>query len=353
MSSTCNACGKNIVTNHFLECSQCSELYDLQCLSISLENFRTLSQDYKSNWMCPSCLCSMPKKGNTHTPVRGSDISNTDNLKSASYANDNITLHRGSRSKPIASSDMTNLVTEIRLLRQEVLELKQQHTEIGLLRVDVQEIKNHLDSVSASLSVKLLECDNKLASQDSKIDEMNATIVHLQEQVSAQQQASLRNELEIVGITEYPNENLHHIVIVTAKKIGVELTDNELDEVKRVGARHPPPGAKSSEDWKPRPIVVKLLRRAKRDQILQAAKTRRNITSDDIVSGTSSKIYINERLTKNNRSLFRESRLRAALHGFSYCWVRNGAIYVRKADKKPAIAIRSIADLDEKVGITT
>lgn len=91
---------------------------------------------------------------------------------------------------------------------------------------------------------------------------------------------------------------------------------------------------------------MRLLRRSKRDQIIRASKSHRNIKTSDLeLPGEPSRVFINERLTKQNRALFWDARSRAKNLGW-FCWVNQGTIYVRESEGKPAQAIRSPGDLD-------
>lgn len=247
-------------------------------------------------------------------------------------------MKRGSRVKTTeqesTTTDTSLLLSEIRLLRQEVSDLKQQNTDIGL----------KLSNFSDALNQKLEDFEKKMCAKDEEIILLKSSILQLEHKLNLSEQETMKTELEIIGIPEENNENLCHITMLTANKIGVTLNDLDIDEVYRIGQKRTNPVDK------PRPIILRLTRRAKRTDVLKAAKERRPLTSDDIVKGTSSKIYINERLTKTNRTLFREVRLRAEIYKFRFCWVRNGTIYVRKAEKQASIPIRTPIDLDEKVG---
>ncbi|XP_075990160.1 uncharacterized protein LOC142985797 [Anticarsia gemmatalis] len=222
----------------------------------------------------------------------------------------------------------------MRLLRQLVYDLKKQNTDIGLKLVNVSETLEH----------KLVEFDKKIAERDNEILLLKNSVSELQHRLNFSEQENMRSELEIFGVPEENNENVSHVVMLTARKIGVQLVDSEIDEAFRAGAR------RSNAVERPRSIILRLTRRSKRSDILKAAKNRRPLTSEDIVKGTSSKVFINERLTKTNKELFRNARIRAQAHGFRFCWIRNGTIYVRKAEKQPPIPIRSSADLDDNVG---
>ncbi|KAL4708559.1 hypothetical protein ACJJTC_014167 [Scirpophaga incertulas] len=71
----------------------------------------------------------------------------------------------------------------------------------------------------------------------------------------------------------------------------------DLDDIHRVG--HLNSEQPSSGSLKTRPIVVKFLRKIKKNEVLTAYKVRRNLTSEDIKPGSSNRIYINERLTEH------------------------------------------------------
>lgn len=157
------------------------------------------------------------------------------------------------------------------------------------------------------------------------------------------QQNQIRNEVEVFGIPEGETENVHHLATVMAAKMGVELNQEDVDEIYRVGA-------KKADSKLSRPIVIRLTRRAKKQELINAAKSRKKMTSEGITTGPKDTVFINERLTQKGRFLFRDTRTRASLHGFKYCWTKGGNIYVRKVEKTPAIRIKTQADLDDKIG---
>ncbi|XP_073942507.1 uncharacterized protein [Choristoneura fumiferana] len=248
-------------------------------------------------------------------------------------------------------TQIPDVLSEIRQLRLDISDMKEKNTEISLLRQEVQELRDQISILSDSLADKHLQFVTKLEQADLQIATLKYSVTQLQQQLSAQEQHSMRNELEIIGVPESDTENLTNIVLTASQIIGVQLQETDLDDVTRAGPKRPKhlPLNRANEH-KPRPIIVKLLRRQKRDEIIKAAKSRRNLTSENLVSGAVQKLYVNERLSKENRMLFREARLRATAHNFRFCWIRNGAIYVRENENKPGIRISSADDLDQKVG---
>ncbi|VVC89754.1 unnamed protein product [Leptidea sinapis] len=297
MANNCNACNSKIMSLEYFECASCGKLYDVDCL--------------KDTWICPGCVCTRPKTDNSTTPIQS-------NLNST-YTNEqgNINLIRGSRgSKAEEKSELASVLTEIRLLRQELQALKQQNSEIFQ---DLKTVKCELHS----LTIKLEHYDRKFLTQQTEITNLKGSLQRIESTINNYEQSLLKKEIEIV----------------------VSLSENDVDYVERAGPKASQM-SKSRSSPVTRPIVIRLVRRSKRDEILQAAKLRRNLTSEGITAEQPSNIlYINERLTKFNRQLFREARQQAKEHNFNFCWVRNGTIYVRKAEKLRYVTIKSGEDL--------
>ncbi|KAJ2945027.1 hypothetical protein O0L34_g1923 [Tuta absoluta] len=358
----CDACTRPIQTLEYMECKNpnreginelCSKTFHIQCLNIEACTFAEFADDHIQNWICPACVSSMPKGDNTKTPIRSDPkhpFTQDDEI--------NVNIIRGNRTQIIKSReipDFAMIMNEIQQLRLDIQELKKSNNEITDLRNEVKSLKNllmiEITNIPDIISSRFDEYKKQIDVKDMQITEMKSTIVGLKLQIDSQEQANMRNELEIHGVPEYESENLQHSVLVIAKKYAIDIKEDDLDGVWRVGLRRPNHSVNpTNKPWKPRPIVVKLLRRSTRDEFIKAAKSRRGVTTEGVVTGPLEKISVYERLTKHNRNLFRAATIRIKQYNFSYRWVLNGTLYVRKADKTPAIPIRSLQDLDEKVG---
>lgn len=314
-----------------IKCSASTCEKSFCCLCI---NFAGLSSEKRGNWKCPDCCASLRKGGdNSSTPVKA--------------AEENITLRKKSDmvgDAAATSTEIKELTSEVRLLTHEIYSLKKQlENAISSL----SSCEKRLDELGAAFSVN----DNRIKQLEDRIqdtDVLKATIKDLQQEMNANNQNHLRNELELSGIPEINNENLHHIALLATRKVGVELDDRDIDWVTRVGPRGMHATSTDSKIKFPRPVVVRLLRRAKRDEIVKAAKTRRNITSADIdIPGEPQRIFYNERLTKYNRELFRDARKKTKELGFAHCWCSHGTIFIRQYEGKPARSVRNFDELAE------
>lgn len=342
MAKNCAACRKAITTTNCIECFKCKEAYHLLCVNIK-EKSTIL------DWICPGCQCRLAKKGNLDSPARAS--------LTADDSNDKVTLRPQNRKVPSPCNSgtgsheldaITTLTSEIRLLRKDMGEMKQ---HLKSLSDCVTKCCSSLDEFEARL-VKTESKIKALEKQDIEIFHLKQRVNQLEEQLNNQAQSKAQNEIEILGINEMPKENVIHIALCVAMKIGIKLKEEDLDLVTRAGPRRQSgeydPKEPVSRTPKPRPLIIRVLRRQKCDEFLKAAKSRRNLTTADIdVAGPAQKFFINERLTKANRLLFRDARIRSRKAGYKYCWTRSGSIFIRKDQGSNAIAIRRPADLDQ------
>lgn len=358
-----------------MKCAGCLKVFKaancIKCTAITCDrsfcslcvNTSTMTADRKKLWKCFECCTSEKKTDNTSTPHRtdlvvpqDSQHATKDSLTSTPERDDS------------AIKDLTN---EVRCLVQEICSLKGKLEDAtkSLTRCHERLDELHASMEKNEVRLKILEA------RDSEIALLKAEISELKTDVSLHAQHQLRNEIEVCGIHEHPNENLHHTILVAARLMGVEMENRDIDWAMRVGPKRKAPASSNKESSNPastdydkmkdppatakpadkpalpRPVVVRLLRKSTCDQFLSAAKTRRNITSADLeIAGPPLKIFYNERLTKTNRQLFRKARDATKLHNFFYCWCTQGSIYIRKQDGKPAIRILSQQQLDSITG---
>ncbi|KAL4721663.1 hypothetical protein ACJJTC_000567 [Scirpophaga incertulas] len=192
-----------------------------------------------------------------------------------------------------------------------------------------RKLKNQMSLISENLSQNFQEHTKKLQNAEEEIIILKATVGELQLKLAAR---GARPPTKSCG--DFRN---HRARLISR-------------DVVRVGPIIRRQSKSPSSPRPPRPIVLKLLRRRKTEELLKAAKARRNLTTEKLVDGNPTPIFFNERLTHYNRQLFREARKRSKENQFQYCWIKNGRIYVRKSDGKAAMRIRTAAELGRKSG---
>lgn len=193
---------------------------------------------------------------------------------------------------------------------------------------------------------------NSIKNDSCKIESLQETISQLRLEIHDRDQDMLGNDIEIASFPEVRNENLTHTLLTVAKKLGVELEERDVVNAQRIGPE-PSSGEGSAEPRRPRPMVVRLARRASRDALLQAARTRRGVTTEGLLTSVTHRpFYVNERLTKTNRQLFQKTREAAKRSDWRYVWTRDGKIYTRKEQGRPRTRVRSEEDLARVFDVT-
>ncbi|KAL4711447.1 hypothetical protein ACJJTC_005571 [Scirpophaga incertulas] len=282
----------------------------------------TLTGEHRLKWKCEACKSKEPKTDNSNTPVRtGHD--------------DKVTHRRGAtvQSPPDAVDDDLTL-QEIRSLKEELLLFRQ---EMIATRQRVNEFNTNLTNLINRVENCELKTDQLCVRMDALEDtlknvhksEKDRTIEILKAELNDRDQQLLLNDIEITGVLEQKEESLEHIVLALANKLSVKLDQQDIVSALRVGSVVRAESDVNSS--RPRPIVVRLVRRAKRDELLKAARVRRGATTEGIgLQGSPRRFYLNERLTKINRFLFRQARQAKERLNWRYVWTRDGKIFARQ-----------------------
>lgn len=359
---SCHGCGNAINDRGFMYCDGCHYHYDLECANVSQHTFADLTVVQKQEWRCVICMSKQPKTDNTDTPVRGIrnnitfqrggafNYSGNTNMDSEEPMSLNDTAHNVTAEMP----DLHSIYMELRAFRDEVL------GEIRQNRAQLQQLNDMVTSIVERVTTcetRITDLDERVKVVEQRINTKNlqcvdsalsAKVEELKAELNDRDQDLLHNDLEISCIPEKKGESLSHIVMTLAGKIGVNISDQDLVSVTRVGRAPGYDYDDTATTPKPRPIVVRVARRTIRDQLLQAARVRRGATTEGVdLPGPPRRFYVNERLTKTNRQLFRQARDLKHRFNWRYVWTKNGRIFVREHYDKdsPRYLIRSEADL--------
>ncbi|XP_061721106.1 uncharacterized protein LOC133527926 [Cydia pomonella] len=226
------------------------------------------------------------------------------------------------------SSNNDEIQSELSGLRSKTADLRSQTDE---LRTGYQQLRKSVD-----------ECDYK-----KSLTEANETITKLIKENNTSKQFSLMNNLEISGIPFNKGENLLSILRNICVKVGFTLQDSDVDSIHRV-RRYQNAENGTQKTLRPPAIIVRFTQRKRKDELLSAVRARRGITTTDIeLPGPASSVYIGDHLTPDNKLLLKRAReIKNELH-YSYLWIRDCRILMRKKDSTRVLYINSHADLDK------
>lgn len=355
-----------IKDRRLLKCCMCSQHYDLECAGVSEQRFRnTLTDAHRDTWKCVLCLSKTPKTDNSNTPARS--------------ASDNVTVQRGATvlSPPelleesyvapatplnindmplntgVEMTDIQLLIHEVRQFREEMSATRHQMrllTEtMATLTTRIGACEGHIESLSERVAALEDREDNDVGHGNN--NQLLVEIEQLKAELNDREQDYLDNDVEIACIPESKGESLPHIIMTLSTKLGINLSEQDLVSVSRVGRII---GAQDDRaPLRPRHIVVRFARRAVRDQLLREARVRRGATTEGTgLPGPPCRFYINERLTRINRQLFRRARQLGEERNWRFVWTKNGRIYARRhhgADS-PRHRLRTDSDLARVFG---
>lgn len=212
---------------------------------------------------------------------------------------------------------------------------------------EIKYIKMQLTEVKAANEILISE-NKKL---QTELNSALNTISDLKIENNKRDQFSRINNVEISGVPITNGENLYNIIHSIYSKVGLKLEDNEIDYVVRV-RRYDLPAKESNQssgriDSRPPAIIVRFTRRHSKDQMLAAVRARRGLSTNDIgISGPTRPLYIGDHLTPVNKLLLKRARFLKAELKYSYLWIRDCKIFMRKNDSSKVKLIGNDDDLN-------
>lgn len=210
-----------------------------------------------------------------------------------------------------------------------------------------------LDSVSfcsekvSNFENALLKLDTRVSATEKLVNEnvaLKNEIMNLTDRMNNLEQYTRTNNLEIQGVNEKIGENVYNILEIIGNAINCDISRNDIDTAHRVS--HLSPNNKN-----PKAIIVRFSSRMKRDAFLAAAKNTRNATNKQepgiAIPNISNRLFINEHLTNQNKTLLSKAKSVAKEKNFKYVWSKNGYIFMRRNDTSGIYKVNCVSDLEK------
>ncbi|KAJ2937522.1 hypothetical protein O0L34_g18667 [Tuta absoluta] len=373
----CGSCHKQIVySGESLPCKKCKTIYHYACLNITSAEFRENRQELLSTCICDQCSNANSQRDEEAESTPGSVFQSpfsekNDSLMScdgSGHDDTKLNVNMAPRNRNIAGNvDISSSFEPSRQSSPKKVTINADAhavpTEIPSASMrKIQEMFSSLNGSLTALNVSVMACHEEITAvrsdlielkrdvnkrcekNEEEIRQLHEEISVLHSEIAHRDRMQLMNNIEISGVTENSGENLHQIVAVLATKLGVSLDPRDVDYVARAGRHHSP--VEGEQPPRPRPVIVRFVRRAPRDELLRAAKTRRNLSTDMLeVSGDRRPVYVNEHLSKSDRQLYGKTRSIARELNFKFVWKKNGRIFVKKNEHGYTSLIKSENDL--------
>ncbi|XP_037561336.1 uncharacterized protein LOC119440506 [Dermacentor silvarum] len=156
----------------------------------------------------------------------------------------------------------------------------------------------------------------------------------LSKRLSALEQYSRLNNLEIKGVPATQGENCLAVVHAIGDRIGCPIVESDIDAVHRVHAK------------KDTNIIARFGSRVKRSEFAaKAGKARLTTSAIGFAQSSNKPIFINDHLTPDNKRLFAQALEIKRGKGWKYLWTDNCVIKARKSDSSRVYRITGVMDL--------
>ncbi|XP_047024341.1 uncharacterized protein LOC124633214 [Helicoverpa zea] len=349
----CGGCSRYTSSVDGARCGKCKVLYCRVCGGF------TAKASVPPTWRCLECKKNIVRDNRNDTPVRGlthsspSDVAGISILDSSSPSINATSLNAATTTirelSPVPSNDLHVILHELRAVRAEIQVFRRE------MEVEMSELKSTLNCCSArvdGLEARVDALEQRATSRPTNSDNVGVIVEELRRELNDRDQELLANDIEVSNLPEEQAENPTHLIKALGHKLGISLEDRDIVSAERVGGRQlNATNSAGPTISRPRPIVVRLARRDLRDQLMASARVRRGATTADLgMPGPAQRFFLNERLTKVNRLLFRQAREAASALGWKFVWTKQGRILVRKAPGDKAQRIRTEGDLSRVFG---
>ncbi|KAL4718481.1 hypothetical protein ACJJTC_014045 [Scirpophaga incertulas] len=214
--------------------------------------------------------------------------------------------------------------------------------DIKSIKEDIQQLKNSVEYAHESSKI----CDGKISdleqrmsvieSTQENVTSQNQRIADLEDFIKQKDQADRLNNAEVKGIPFKESENLFDVVSKLGAAIGCNVAKTEINYVVRVPTRIDP---------KKKNIIISFNNRYHKENFVACSRSHKNLSIADIGFDSDSKIFINDHLTLENKKLLNKAKQIARDHGYSYIWVKNCKIFLRKDQTSPIKYVKSELDL--------
>ncbi|KAJ6634662.1 hypothetical protein Bhyg_13239 [Pseudolycoriella hygida] len=159
---------------------------------------------------------------------------------------------------------------------------------------------------------------------------------------------SLSNELVITGIPFNQGENSSDIVGDIVNVLNCNFKPNDFSAIYRVPPKKNQRN-RSRGNVTSTPIIIRFYFEDAKQHFMSSYFKKKGLNLADIGFKTSSRIYINESLTKLNREIFNSAAQAKRLQKLHKYFTRRGLVYVQMAPDSNTVCITSVGKFDELI----
>ncbi|XP_054287896.1 uncharacterized protein LOC129003623 [Macrosteles quadrilineatus] len=308
MSSNCGICGvsiENSESEQKIKCTGvCGNFFHSRCAQDDLVGAKTRSL---RDWKCKKCRPSL------------------------------------SATSEVSADGTKELLQALEDFKQKVfMELKSTRNDISELKESLNFVSNMMDDSNKLMT----EIKGELATLKKENDDLrkeNATltveVTSLKDRVRSLEQYSRKNNVEISGIPQTPNEDVVKLVKDVGAALGIDIQEGDISIAHRVP---------SFKKERTQPLIVQFSRRTSRETLLKSFREKKTMTAKEIHAAFPARsVYVNEHLSPENKQFLSKLKEKCKEVGYKYAWCREGKFFVRKCVNDRCLRVDTYEELEK------
>lgn len=309
----CGSCNSDF--NDGVQCASCKRDLDFGCANITEGGWRKLGADRRAAWKCPKCRISSPAPTPSPSPIPTPEPASLE------------TILNEIRELKVQLAGLPSLSDDIKCIKEELKELKVS-CEFNGKRLD-------------DFSVKLASVETRVASLEQlqeAVGSLQSDVDLIKSELSASDQRSRLNNVEIKGVPLKKDENLFAILEKISQKVNFTFPKTQVNYISRIPLFN----------TKDKSIVVSFLNRYIKEDFVAAARSFKTLSAHDIgFTGQSNRVYVNDHLNPDSKKLLNKTRTIAKEKEYKHVWVKHGKIHVRRHEGSAVFVISKERDLNK------
>lgn len=308
-----------------LSCYSCNKPYHASCLNIPAESLKTL-KDMEVNWSCSKCKPRISSRRSTiyAPPPETAPASSPKELTSRKNTPEQSRLSESvaklQEFQKAAEPSLTFLSSKLDEVLAEITELKKSHKKCELLVKENESLKT---------TIKQLESKFDNIEQQQNVCDLLVTGLP---------------ELEIPG-----KDATLNVVREFTQHIGYQLDKNQIKYCSRlphsVSENEIPSTSSAPPIKRPAKILVKFHSTQQKEHLKTYIRTYKKSNKTVTFKNQKVNFYACDHLSKQLNNIFTAAKTTAKAKNYSFVWVNDSRIFVKKCNTSPTIPIKTVEDL--------
>lgn len=241
--------------------------------------------------------------------------------------------------------DQTTLMSK---LVADISEIKSQNTKIQESNAEIKKTNTEIERSMSFLNQQFEDLKKEVEELKKERQEQRRYVESLEKKIIDLQYKSRSSGIEIRNIPQTDEETttgLIKSVCNIGKLVGMPIPETGVRDIYRL------PGKNSKDMAAPttRPIIVEFATVQTKLNVLNAIRSYNNkknkenkLNTEQIgIPGKRQAVYVTEQLSSGSKKLFFLAREYAKNNNYTFCWVTNGNIFLRKQTGDKQILIKS------------